>query len=414
MANVSSSNSLGVSVPKLRFPEFEGEWVEKCFSDLANGFDYGMNVAACEFDGSNRYIRITDIDDNTHEYIDSCPVSPDGEMNEKYIVKEHDILFARTGASTGKTYLYDKKDGILYFAGFLIRVNVNVFNDSYFVFNLTLTDKYSNWVKITSMRSGQPGINAIEYAAYKTYVPQIDEQHKITSFLQLLDKKIKLQKQLIESLKLYKRGLLSKLFPQKGESVPQYRFAGFTDAWEQRRLGDCCEQIKKSVDPQQTPDKIFAEYSMPAFDNENGPDIVSGYEMNSIRKIVDTPCLLINKLNVRKKRIWMVEKPENNAVCSAEFVPIYSNGVNLKYIKYIVLEDKFTKYLEDCSSGSSNSQKRVTPDVIMDAKIMIPKIDEQLKIGEFFDNLDHLITLHQQKYSKMQSFKKFMLQNMFV
>lgn len=151
------------------------------------------------------------------------------------------------------------------------------------------------------------------------------------------------------------------------------------------------------MDPQQTPDKIFAEYSMPAFDNGNGPDIVSGYEMNSIRKIVDTPCLLINKLNVRKKRIWMVEKPENNAVCSAEFVPIYSNGVNLKYIKYIVLEDKFTKYLEDCSSGSSNSQKRVTPDVIMDAKIMIPKIDEQLKIGEFFDNLDHLITLHQYK-----------------
>lgn len=149
---------------------------------------------------------------------------------------------------------------------------------------------------------------------------------------------------------------------------PKIRFKGYTDDWEQRKLGDCCEQIKKSVNPQQTPDKIFAEYSMPAFDNGNGPDIVSGYELNSIRKIVDTPCLLINKLNVRKKRIWLVEKPENNVVCSAEFVPMHSNSVNLKYIKCIVLEDKFTKYLEDCSSGSSNSQKRVTPDMIMDAK----------------------------------------------
>ena len=270
MQEQTSSNSLGERVPKLRFPEFEGEWIEKNFSDLADGFEYGMNSAACEFDGLNRYIRITDIDDNTHEYIDSCPVSPDGEMNEKYIVKEHDILFARTGASTGKTYLYNKKDGILYFAGFLIRANVNILNDSYFVFNLTLTDKYSDWVKITSMRSGQPGINAIEYAAYKTYVPQIDEQHKIASFLLLLDKKIKLQKQLIESLKLYKRGLLSKLFPQKGESVPQYRFVGFTDAWEQRKLGEFGQAIGgTSIESEFSEDGIYKVINIGSYSEDN-------------------------------------------------------------------------------------------------------------------------------------------------
>lgn len=136
---------------------------------------------------------------------------------------------------------------------------------------------------------------------------------------------------------------------------------------------------------------------MPAFDNGNKPDLVYGSGMNSIRKVINTSCLLINKLNVRKKRIWLVETPLNNSVCSAEFVPIVSENVDLRFIKYIVSENKFTRYLEDCSSGSSNSQKRVTPDVIMSAVIKVPTIAEQQKVGEYFSNLDHFITLHQRK-----------------
>lgn len=180
---------------------------------------------------------------------------------------------------------------------------------------------------------------------------------------------------------------------------PEIRFSGFTDDWEQRKLGDCCEQIKETVDPQQNPDVKYWEYSMPAFDNGNKPDLVYGSGMNSIRKVINTSCLLINKLNVRKKRIWLVETPLNNAVCSAEFVPIVSENVDLRFIKYIVSENKFTRYLEDCSSGSSNSQKRVTPDVIMSAVIKVPTIAEQQKIGEYFSNLDHLITLHQREHN---------------
>lgn len=152
---------------------------------------------------------------------------------------------------------------------------------------------------------------------------------------------------------------------------------------------------------------------MPAFDNGNKPDLVCGSEMNSIRKVINTSCLLINKLNVRKKRIWLVETPLNNAVCSAEFVPIVSENVDLRFIKYIVSENKFTRYLEDCSSGSSNSQKRVTPDVIMSAVIKVPTIAEQQKIGEYFSNLDRLITLHQRKCDQTKELKKFMLQKMF-
>lgn len=122
------------NVPKLRFKGFSDEWEEKKLGEIISSFEYGMNSAAKEFDGENKYIRITDIDEKSNKYLEENKVSPEGELEDKYIVKDNDILFARTGASTGKTYLYDKKDGKLYFAGFLIRGNVNRDNNSKFIF----------------------------------------------------------------------------------------------------------------------------------------------------------------------------------------------------------------------------------------------------------------------------------------
>jgi len=139
---------------------------------------------------------------------------------------------------------------------------------------------------------------------------------------------------------------------------------------------------------------------MPAYDLNKNPDYVLGSTMNSARKVVDRPCLLINKLNVRKQRIWCIEDPEKNAVCSAEFIPVCSEGIDLRFLSYVVSGNAFTSYLEDCSSGSSNSQKRVTPDTIMNAEICIPSRAEQQKIGAYFKDLDHLITLHQYLFSK--------------
>ena len=77
---------------------------------------YGMNSAAKEYDGFNKYIRITDISETSNKFVPNPLTSPDGELEAKYQLQEGDLVFARTGASTGKTYLYDKNDGNLYFA----------------------------------------------------------------------------------------------------------------------------------------------------------------------------------------------------------------------------------------------------------------------------------------------------------
>ena len=164
----------------------------KCkFGEIATGFDYGMNAAAKPYDGQNKYIRITDIDEASSTYNNSSIVS------ENYVVNEGDILLARTGASTGKSYLYRKSDGKLYYAGFLIRANVAEHNP-YFVFSQLHTHRYWRWVSIMSARSGQPGINSLEYASFPIFTTTLKEENKISSLLSLIDERITTQNKIIE------------------------------------------------------------------------------------------------------------------------------------------------------------------------------------------------------------------------
>ena len=128
---------------KIRITHEDEKWEEVSLSDVADGFEYGMNAAATIYDGVHKYIRITDIDDDSHTYMDSAPVSPAGVLEGKYRVRENDILFARTGASVGKSYLYQASDGDMYFAGFLIRIHVIDGVDSGYVFLNTLTEEYN-------------------------------------------------------------------------------------------------------------------------------------------------------------------------------------------------------------------------------------------------------------------------------
>lgn len=169
-------------------------WEQRKLGSTAASFDYGLNAAATEYDGQNKYLRITDIDDTTHEFVKSDLTTPlaDLAMSADYLLEEGDLLFARTGASVGKTYLYRQYDGTVYFAGFLIRARIGESADPEFVYQATLTDAYKKYVAITSQRSGQPGVNAREYADYQLMLPSRTEQQQIGMTLQSLDNLIAL------------------------------------------------------------------------------------------------------------------------------------------------------------------------------------------------------------------------------
>ena len=172
-----------------------------------------MNSAAKEFDGVNKYIRITDIDDNTHEFLKDNLTSPDIDLidAENYKLAEGDILFARTGASVGKSYIYKDSDGLVYYAGFLIRARIKEKYNAEFVFQNTLTDKYNKYITVTSQRSGQPGVNAQEYSEFKIQIPNKKEQTKIGQYFSQLDNLITLHQRKYEKLLDVKKAFLEKL-----------------------------------------------------------------------------------------------------------------------------------------------------------------------------------------------------------
>ena len=197
--------------PELRFKGFSGDWKQRKLGDVLFGFKYGLNTPAIDYDGQNKYLRITDIDDNTHQFMQDKLTSPKNR-DDSYLLKSGDILFARTGASVGKTYEYHPEDGKVYYAGFLIKGSTSNNNDASFIFFSTLLNRYIRFVKVTSMRSGQPGINANEYKKYSLYIPPKNEQCRISKLLKKIDAIITLQQKQIDKLNSLKKSLLQNMF----------------------------------------------------------------------------------------------------------------------------------------------------------------------------------------------------------
>ena len=189
-------------------------WEQRKLGELSSSFEYGLNAAAKEYDGENKYIRITDIDDDSREFKQEDITSPDTDLSsaENYRLSEGDILFARTGASVGKSYVYKASDGLVYYAGFLIRARIKPEYNSEFVFQNTLTADYEKFIKVTSMRSGQPGVNAQEYSQYQIMVPSKPEQDQISDCLRNLDHLIALHQRKCDKLQSIKKFMLQNMF----------------------------------------------------------------------------------------------------------------------------------------------------------------------------------------------------------
>lgn len=199
---------------QLRFKSDDGTdfpaWEEKKLREISSSPKYGLNASGIDYDGEHKYLRITDIDEVTHTFSPEEITTP-SEFSDDYLLEENDIVFARTGASTGKTYLYNPNDGDLYFAGFLIKFHIKDAN-ARFVFYQTCTHEYEKWVHVMSTRSGQPGINSEEYSTLKIKLPCIEEQQKIADCLSSMDSLIQNQQKVVTTWQQRKKALLQQIF----------------------------------------------------------------------------------------------------------------------------------------------------------------------------------------------------------
>ncbi|HBZ7679720.1 restriction endonuclease subunit S [Klebsiella variicola] len=209
------------TVPELRFGGFQNEdaWHSLDLgSCLLKRPEYGVNAPAVPFSKElPTYLRITDIAENG-SFIHKQKTSVAKNVTDSNYLKKGDIVLARTGASVGKSYLYNEKDGALVFAGFLIRVRPNQKKlNSGFLFQYLKTEQYWKWVSLNSARSGQPGINGSEYSALPIVLPSMQEQQKIADCLSSLDELIDTETQKLDVLRIHKTGLMQQLFPAMDE-----------------------------------------------------------------------------------------------------------------------------------------------------------------------------------------------------
>ena len=373
------------NVPNLRFPEFEGEWEKTTFGNIATGFDYGMNAAAKAYDGENKYIRITDIDESSSTYDDKDIVSPDGTLSDNYLVKERDILLARTGASTGKTYLYRKSDGKLYYAGFLIRANVTTHNP-YFVFSQLHTHRYWRWVSIMSARSGQPGINSQEYSSFPVFTTSIQEENKIAKLLSLLDERISTQNKIIEDLKKLKSAISERLFKNiKGDVIT---------------LSEICDIVKGK--------QINGEYL-----TESG----EYYVMNGGTE----PSGYYGDYNVDANTISISEGGNSCGYVQFNTSPFWSGGhcysiqniadhVDNLYLYHYLKSNEDVIMRLRIGSGLPNIQKK---DLTM-FKIKVPTFEQQITISTFLSSLERKADIEERILNVILKQKLYLLHQMFI
>lgn len=211
------------------------EWEVKRLGDVASNFNYGVGAEAIPFVSGRKYIRITDIDEQSRKFIPPSLTAPSFET-DKSRVNEGDILVARTGASVGKTYIYDIKDGDLTFAGFLMRFHPDEVCPAY-VFMSTLMGRYKRWVDSESARSGQPGINIQQLKTFEIPVPPRPEQEKIAEALSDVDGFLAAMTKLIEKKRAIKQGAMQQLLTGKK------RLAGFTGKWVEKRFDECFDLV---------------------------------------------------------------------------------------------------------------------------------------------------------------------------
>ena len=388
-------------------------WVQRKFLDTSRNFTYGLNAAAKKYDGHHKYLRITDINDQLHTFSQENLTSPDYPVDqlEDYKMDSRSIVYVRTGASTGKTYVYSPLDGDLYFAGFLIRHLISPKFSPQFIFQKTLTNSWYNYVKIVSQRSGQPGINSKEIGEFFTFFPNLDEQNIIGSFFKNQDFLIAAYQRKISLLERQKQGYLQQMFSQK------LRFKGYSTPWVQRNLTDLAD-VKTGfpfASGDFTEDGQFEVVTNAHIQSDNHDvlsrigDRIDIEDENRLSYVLNPGDILVT-MDGTVGRTAVVR--HSNQILAQRVGRLLPNQDKKFMYSWLTTGAFFNAMLKKSHGGTI---KHISLSEIASYRNYVPEnLAEQESIGHFFEVLDNLIAAYQRKVTLLQQQKQAYLQKMFI
>lgn len=410
--------------PRIRFKGFTEDWEQRKLGDLLILLK----------DGSHGTHKNTDVG----VYLLSAKNIKNGQINimpddriiswedydvihKNYELQFGDILLTIVG-SIGETAIYNLKTKVTFQRSVAFLRPSSDLNNG-FLYTLINTNRFQNQLQTKQVVSAQPGIYLGDLASIDiTYPKNLSEQEKIYSIFKEIENFITLHQRKLEKLKLAKKALLQKLFPKNGSQFPEIRFKGFTDAWEQLKLGAMCslftdgdwieskDQSNEGIRLIQTGNIGVGKF----IDKPENKKWISHSTFDNLRckELLDGD-ILISRLPHPAGRACIVSTNNEKWITAVDCTIVrlldrYSNKFILQSLctyNYFHLIDSFL---------AGGTRQRVSRSNLSDINIMSPEKIEQDKIGLFFECIDNLITLHQCKLDKLQDVKKGLLQKMFV
>lgn len=393
-------------LPKIRFKEFEKDeaWEQRKFGDIFE-ISQGLQIAISERflePGENRFFYITneflrnDYEGKYYVY------NPSGNV----VCNKDDILMTRTG-NTG--IVVTDVQGCFHNNFFKIKYDKQNF-DKYFICKFLSSPMMQKRILNSAGSSTIPDLSHKSFYKLDGFFPKIEEQKRISALFSDLDNLITLHQRKLEKLKNLKEAYLSEMFPKEGEKYPKRRFDGFTEAWEQRKLGELGSvAMNKRIFKDQTRESGDVPfYKIGTFGRE--PDAYISRKLFEEYKAKypypEVGDILISASGSIGRTVEYTGEDE------------YFQDSNIVWVKHDGrIDNSFLKQfykIVEWEGLEGSTIKRLYNKNILETLICLPKLEEQQRIGTFFANIDKLITLHQRKLEKLKDTKKAYLNEMFV
>ncbi|MCX4298898.1 MAG: restriction endonuclease subunit S, partial [Lachnospiraceae bacterium] len=409
--------------PNIRFKGFHDEWEQRKLGEVGTTYTGLSGKTKEDFGhGKGKFITYMNVFSNAISDLDMIePIEIDKKQNE---VKVGDVFFttsSETPEEVGMSCVLLEKCEDTYLNSFCFGYRpTEKFDNKYLAYMLRSSEVRK---KITFLAQGisRYNISKNKMMEIEIPIPCLSEQEGIGIYFYNLDYLITLHQHKYDEMKQLKKFMLQKMFPKSGELIPEIRFAGFTGDWEQRKLGDITNILSAS----RVHKEEWKTEGVPFF---RSSDVMAAFKGTKNDKVFISQ-ELFEKLSAisGKPQQGDIFITGGGSIGTPYIVPnnepLYSKDADLIWVKKSEKHDSFYLYSYFVSPifreyllsiSHTGTIAHYTIEQVKKTPVFFPSLEEQQKIGVYFSNLDHLITLHQHKCDELQGVKKFMLQNMFV
>ena len=405
--------------PAIRFKGYNDAWEQRKWSNTVDISTDMVDPKTGLYD-ELPHVAPGNIESFTGRLFDNVKLVKDENLiSGKFRFSAGDIIYGKINPQLGK-YVFAAFSGLTSADAYVLNAKNGI--DQKFLYAVLQTKDFFDYSVSVSKRSGMPKINRDELNAYSFAAPSTAEQAKIGSFLLSIDNLITLHQRKLEKLKNIKNSMLEKMFPKNYKDVPEIRFSGFTEAWEQRKLGDMMNvtSVKRIHQSDWTNSGIRflrARDIVAAAKGEEPSDLLyiskeKYEEYSSLSGKVAIDDLLVTGVGTIGIP-YLISNSEPLYFKDGNIIWFQNCGkINGKFFYYSFTGEQIQSFVKD--SAGIGTVGTYTIESGKKTPILLPCIEEQRKLGSFFTDLDNLITLHQRKLEKLQNIKKSCLEKMFV